>query len=197
MSARPESQRGNALIFVVTIGLVITITFALFMSSSVVVEERAVETELAKSRVYWAEMGDFNYALSRISYSGLCNSLLCLGAYKDTDRAPILQAYFNELNNNKTWSYADESSNYNFQTAITAAPDNTAGRQNYSGWLMAASSYTPSTLLSASSGKLPLMELRLCVGLNNNGKCGNITSNNGGGATAYFSVNRLTNLPSP
>ena len=192
MSARLEAQRGNALIFV------ITIAFALFMSSSVVVEERAVEAELAKSRVYWAEMGDFNYALSRISYSRLCNS--CKPNNKDTDLAVVLQAYFNELNNNQTWSYADESASYNFQTAIAANADNTPGRQTFSGWLMASSSYTPSTLLAASSGKLPLMELRVCVGLSGIGpaaKCGNINNNNGGAATAYFSINRLTNLPSP
>ena len=40
------------------------------------------------------------------------------------------------------------------------------------------------------------MELRLCVGLGNTGaKCGNINNNNGGNTTAYFSINRLTNLP--
>src|SRR5262249_40501734 len=111
---------------------------------------------------------------------------------------PILQAYFNELNNNKTWTYADESSNYSFQTAVTANADDTSGRQTFSGWLMAASTYTPSGLLTASSGKLPLMELRLCAGLSSSSsKCGHITSNNGGSPTAYFSVNRLTNLPSP
>jgi hypothetical protein len=191
-----ESQRGNALIFVVTIGLVITIVFALFMSSTVVVEERAVETELAKSRVYWAEMGDFNYALSRISYSRLCNSCSA-GNNKDTDLAVVLQAYFNELNNNKIWSYADESANYNFQTTMVAEADNTPGRQNFSGWLMVTPGYTPSTLLAASSGKLPLMELRFCAGVNSGGKCGNLNNNNGGKATANFSINRLTNLPSP
>jgi hypothetical protein len=197
MSAQKlESQRGNALIFVVTIGLVITIAFALFMSSTVVVEDRAVETELAKSRVYWAEMGDFHYALSRISYSRLCDSC-SLNNNKDTDLAVVLQAYFNELNNNKTWSYVDESAAYNFQTAVVAAADNTPGRQNFSGYLMATPAYTPSSLLAASSGKLPLMELRLCVGLGSGGKCGNLNNNNGGHATANFSINRLTNLPSP
>jgi hypothetical protein len=194
---RLDSQRGNALIFVVTIGLVITIAFALFMSSTVVVEDRAVETELAKSRVYWAEMGDYNYALSRISFSRLCDSCT-LNSNKDTDLAVVLQAYFNELNNNKTWNYADESAAYNFQTAMVAAADNRPGRQNYSGYLMATPAYTPSSLLAASSGKLPLMELRLCVGLGGSGgKCGNLNNNNGGKATAYYSINRLTNLPSP
>ena len=196
MSAqRLDGQRGNALIFVVTIGLVITLAFAMFMSSTVVVEERAVETELAKSRVYWAEMGDFNYALSRISYSRLCDS--CNPNNKDTVLALVLQAYFNELNNNKTWSYLDESANYNFQTAVLANADSTPGRQTFSGWLMAASSYTPSALLGSSSGHLPLMELRFCVGMSGGGGCGQINRNNGGNATSSFSVNRLTNLPSP
>ena len=76
--------------------------------------------------------------------------------------------------------------------------DDTPGRQTYSGWLTATSAYTASTLVAASAGKLPLMELRLCVGLSSTGaKCGDIDNNNGGNATAYFSVNRLTNLPAP
>ena len=199
MTAKLESQRGSALIFVVTVGLVITIAFALFMGSTVLVEDRSVEAELAKSRVYWAEMGDFNYALSRISFSRLCNN--CKANNKDTDLAVVLQAYFNELSNNQSWSYADESAAYNFQTAVLANADNTVGRQTYSGWLMAGSTYAPSTLLASSATKLPLMELRLCVGLSGAGPggatCGKINANNGGIATAYFSINRLTNLPSP
>ena len=197
MSARLEGQRGNALIFVVTIGLVITIAFALFMSRTVVVEDRAVEAELAKSRIYWAEMGVFNYALSRVSYSQLCNSCSATNN-KDSDLAIVLQAYFNELNNNNTWSYADESANYTITVTDTAAADDRPTRLNFSGYLMVTSAYTPSSLVLASSGKLPLMELRFCAGLANGGaRCGNINNNNGGSATAYFSINRLTNLPSP
>src|SRR5665213_3093664 len=138
--SRQDAQRGSALLFVTIVGLIVSLMFTLFLNSTVLVEQRAVEAELAKARVYWAEMGNFNYALSRISYSRLCDS--CAANNKDTDRAVVLQAYFNELGNNKTWSYADESANYNFQTAVVANADNTAGRQTYSGWLMAASSYT-------------------------------------------------------
>jgi hypothetical protein len=40
------------------------------------------------------------------------------------------------------------------------------------------------------------MHMGLCVGLPNAGaKCGNISGNNGGNTTAYFSVNMLDNLP--
>lgn len=197
MSTRPHSQSGSALIFVTIVGLVMSVAFALFMTSTVLVEQRAVEAELARSRAYWAQMGNFHYAMSRISYSRLCNGCL-LGNIKDTDLASILQAYFNELSNNQTWSYADESPNYRITTTDTAAADDTPGRQNFSGYLMATSAYTTSALVGSSAGKLPLMELRLCVGLSGTGaKCGNIGNNNGGSATAYFSVNRLTNLPAP
>lgn len=197
MIVRENSQNGGALIFVTIVGLVISVAFALFMSSTVIVEQRAVEAELAKSRVYWAEMGNFNYALSRISYSRLCSG--CGSSNnKDTDLALVLQAYFNELSNNKTWLYPDESSNYSIVTTDTAMPDNTPGRQNYSGYLTATSAIAPSSLVSSQARSLPLLELRLCVGLNNGGaKCGNLNNNNGGKATAYFSINRLTNLPGP
>lgn len=192
-----EQQRGSALIYVTMVGLVISLTFAMFMTGSVVGEERAVEAELARSRVYWAQMGDFNYALSRVSYSRLCNG--CAASdNKDTDLAIVLQAYFNELNNNKTWTYPDEAAAYSFQTSITAKADDTAGRNIYSGWLMAASTYTPSSLLGASAPKAPLMELRFCTGVSGaDPKCGDITHDNNGKATTQFSINRLTNLPSP
>jgi Tfp pilus assembly protein PilX len=187
-----EGQRGNALLFVTVVGLVITLGFAMFMTSTVVVEERAVEAELAKSRAYWAEMGNFNYAESRISYSKLCNGC---GKSKDTDLAIVMQAYFDELQNNKVWTYPDESPNYSITTTTTAA---TAGGQTYSGWLTATSTYTSSALVASSSGTLPQMKLGICVGLPGQGdRCGWFFNNNGGNTSAYFSINNLANLPKP
>jgi hypothetical protein len=183
-----KSQRGNALIFVTVVGLVITTAFVAFMESTVVVEERAVEAELAKSRAYWAEMGNFNYALSRVSFSQLCNPC---GKSKDSALAPVLQAYFDELSNNKLWTYPDDT----ITTTTTAA---TAGGQTYSGWLTATSTYTSSALVASSSGKLPQMKLGVCVGLLIQGaKCGGFLNYNGGSTSAYFSINQLANLPQP
>ena len=192
-----DRQRGGALIAVMMAGLVITIGLAGFITSGVLVEARAVEGSLARSRAYWAEMGNFNYALSRISKSKFCSSCVVPNfSVKDIVLAVNLQAYFNELTNLKTWTYPDESSSYTITTTDTAAADNTPGRQNYSGWLMATSAYSSSSLVSGLNSHLPVMELRLCVGLfNSNSQCGNLGSNNGGATTAYFSINRLTNLP--
>jgi hypothetical protein len=182
---------------VMMVGLVITIGFAGFITSSVLVEARAVEGSLARSRAYWAEMGNFNYALSRISKSKFCSSCILPNTnIKDVNMAVNLQAYFNELTNQKTWTYPDESTSYTITITDTAAADNTAGRQQFSGWIMATSAYSSSSLVSGLNSHLPVMELRLCVGLFNSGsQCGNISSNNGGYTTAYFSINRLTNLP--
>ena len=190
-----QSQQGSALMFVMIVGMVISIAFTLLMSSTVLTEQRAVEADIARSRIYWAEMGKFNYAMSRISNSSLCDTS-CGSNIPDTTLATVLQAYFNETPNLK-WTYPDESPNYNFKIVVTAAPDNGLTRQANSGWLMATSSYNASSLVIGSAGTLPLMELRLCVGLVSGGKCGNINNNNGGKTTAYYSVNRLTNLPSP
>ncbi|MES2474088.1 MAG: hypothetical protein V4601_14745 [Pseudomonadota bacterium] len=193
-----RNQDGGALLFVTMVGLVISLGFGLFMGSTVVGESRAIEAQLARSRAYWAEMGVFNYGLSRIAASKFCNGCLFQTNVKDTDLAPILQAYFNELTNYRVWTYLDEAAGYSITTSVTAAADNTPGRQNFSGWLMATSAYTPSALVASSSGQLPLMELRVCVGLAYSGdECGPITINNGGNATSYYSINRLTNLPSP
>lgn len=191
----PKSQRGSALIFVTTVGLVMTMAFAMFMTSTVLTEQRAVEAELAKSRAYWAEMGNFHYAMSRISYSSLCGTN-CGNKLKDSQIAPVLQAYFDELSNNQVWTYADESPNYSITTTDVAA---TAGGQNFSGWLTATSAFTPSALVVSSAGaKLPQMQMGICVGLSSaNQTGGNIGNNNGGQTTAYFSVNQLVNLPIP
>ncbi len=191
------NQRGAAMVFVTIVGLVISLAFSLFMTSTVLVEQRAVEAELAKSRAYWAEMGNFNYAFSRISKSKFCSScILPNTGIKDTVLAANLQGYFNELSNLQTWTYPDESIRYTITTTDIAAADSNPIRQTYSGWLMATSAYTGSSVVNGLNGHLPLMELRLCVGLNNAGaKCGNILNNNGGRTTGYFSINRLTNLP--
>ncbi len=197
MKHHAGNQRGGALIVVMMVGLVITIGLAGFITSSVLVEARAVEGSLARSRAYWAEMGNFNYAMSRISKSKFCSSCILPNTnIKDTVLAANLQAYFNELTNVKTWTYPDESSSYTITTTDTAAADNTPGRQQFSGWLMATSGYSSSSLVSGLNSHLPVMELRLCVGLlTASSHCGNISSNNGGWTTAYFSINRLTNLP--
>jgi hypothetical protein len=197
MSRALRNQRGGALIVVMMVGMVIAIGFAGFITSAVLVEARAVEGSLARSRAYWAQMGNFNYALSRVSKSKLCNScLLASSNNKDTDLALVLQRYFNELNSYKSWTYPDETGGYTITVTDTAAADNTSGRQNFSGWLMATASVSGSSLVSGLNGHLPLMELRVCVGLNNSGAhCGNLNANNGGYTTAYFSINRLTNLP--
>ena len=189
------NQRGGALIVVMMVGLVIAIGFAGFITSSVLVEARAVEGSLARSRAYWAQMGNFNYVLSRISYSQLCNGCAS-NNNADTVLATVMQAYFNELSNNTSWTYPDESASYTLTTTDTAAADNTVGRATYSGWLMATSSVSGSTLVSGMNNHLPLMELRICVGLNNAGShCDPISTNNGGRATRSFSIARLTNLP--
>jgi hypothetical protein len=192
-----ENQRGGALLAVMVAGTVAAMIFVSFLTSALVTESRAVDGELARSRAYWAQMGNYNYAMSRIAYSRLCNG--CGSNRKDTDFTPILQAYFNELSNNTVWTYPDESANYTITTlAPTAAPDNNPLRQNFSGWLMATSSVSSSALVSGMNSHLPIMELRLCVGRPAGGgpaaKCGNIANNNGGNTTSYFSVNRLTNL---
>jgi hypothetical protein len=185
------------MVFVILVGLVISLAFSLFMTSTVLVESRAVEGELAKSRAYWAEMGTFHYAMSRISKSKFCSSCVIPNTnIKDTVLAANLQSYFNELSTLQPWNYPDESSNYTITITDTAAADDTPTRQPYSGWLMATSAYTGSGLVTGINSHLPLEELRLCVGLNNVGaRCGGITNNNGGKTTGYFSVNRLTSLP--
>jgi hypothetical protein len=191
-----RNQRGGALIVVMMVGTVIAIGFAGFITSSVLVESRAVDSSLARTRAYWAEMGNFSYAMSRISRSKFCNSCaIALTNVADTALATTLQAYFDELGNYQTRTYPDESASYTITATVTAAADDTAGRAVNSGWLMGSTTVSSSTVVSGLNGHLPKMELRLCVGLANSGShCGAVNHNNGGATTAYFSVDRLTNL---
>jgi hypothetical protein len=189
------NQRGGALIVVMMVGIIIAAGFVSFIGGNVLTESRAVEGELARSRAYWAQMGNFNYAFSRIGYSKLCNG--CTSSNNlDTNWATVLQAYFNELSNLQTWSYPDESANYTITTATpTGTVDPTPGRQVHSGWLMATASISSSSLVSGLNSHLPAMELRFCAGLTSSGaNCGAVTNNNGGSKTSYFSISRLTNL---
>ena len=97
------------MVFVILVGLVVSLAFSLFMTSTVLVESRAVEGELAKSRAYWAEMGTFHYAMSRISRSKFCSSCVIPNInIKDTVLAANLQSYFDELGSLQTWTYPDE-----------------------------------------------------------------------------------------
>ncbi len=140
-------------------------------------------------------MGNFNYAFSRIGYSQLCNG--CTSSNNlDTAFATVFQAYFNELNNETTWTYPDESANYTITTpTATAAVDPNPLRQAHSGWIMATATISSSSLVSGLNSNLPAMELRLCVGLTSFGAhCGPIANNNGGARSSYFSISRLTNL---
>jgi hypothetical protein len=192
-----DNQRGGAMVFVTLVGLVISMGFAMFLSSTVLVEQRAVEASLARSRAYWAEMGHIHYAMSRISLSRLCNSCgFTQNNITDVNASAIIQSYINELNAIKTWTYPEESSSYSLTITETVAPDEDPTRHVYSGWLKMTSSYTASSVLAGLDNHLPLMELRLCVGRGNAGaKCGNINNDNAGTGTAYFWITRLTNLP--
>jgi hypothetical protein len=99
------------------VGTIIAIGFAGIVDSTILVEQRAVEASLARSRAYWAEMGNFNYALSRLSKSKFCSSCVVPNHnVKDIVLAVNLQAYFNELSNQKTWTYPDESASYSITT---------------------------------------------------------------------------------
>lgn len=192
-----NNQRGGVMVFVIIVGLVMTTAFILFMNSTVLVEGQAVEGSLAKARAYWAQMGNYNYMLSRTGYSYLCNG--CASSNNlDTAYVPVMQAYFNELSNLQTWTYPDESSSYTITIpAPTAAVDPDPSRGNHSGWLMASATASSSSLVSGLNGYLPQMELRLCVGLaSSTSKCGTISGNNGGGKSGYFSISRLTNVGS-
>lgn len=191
-----KDQSGAALMFVTMVGLVVSIVFAAFMGSTIVNESRAVEAELANSRVYWAQMGNHNYALSRIAASKLCNGCSS-GTYTDAVLVPVLQAYYNELNNYNTWTYLDEAAAYSITITTTAAADPTPGRHSRSGWLMGTPIVTPSSVVAGFASKSPLMELRFCVGLAGPGdKCKKVNETWGGSYTPYYSTSRLTNLPS-
>jgi hypothetical protein len=202
MRAARHSQQGNILLPVALIGLVITLTLSALMNHALVLEQVAVEDRLAEIRSYWATMGHFRYALSRTRHSGLCANYNFLGIctsgnLKDDERVPVLQNYLNEISAYRTWTYPEEAANYSIKIDLTAAVDDSTSRHNYSGHLMITSSYPTSgastlAILSGAPTRFMPYQLRFCAGLSNSGSsCGNISNNNGGNATGYYSVKRL------
>jgi hypothetical protein len=211
MRSARRRQRGNILLPVTLIGLIVTLTLSALMNHALVLEQVAVENRLAEIRSYWAVMGHFRYALSRTRHSWACpsnhNVITILGvsvdlgcpdnSIKDTERVPVVQGYLNEISAYRTFTYPEEAAAYSIKIDLTTAVDDSTSRHTYSGHLMITSSY-PTTgastlgILSGAPNRFMPLQLRFCAGLNNSGSsCGTIGNNNGGNATGYYSVKRL------
>ncbi len=137
----PETMRGTILIAVSFIGIFAMALCATLISSYAVSEARAVESSLAKLRVYWAMMGHVDYALSRArghvaetpSVIGSGQASLCdtgtgtpdtRSCVDDPDSVGSIAAFLSELATGTackggdvadpcaTWSYANTSAQY-------------------------------------------------------------------------------------
>jgi hypothetical protein len=184
------------------IGTVTSLILSVGVITPVLAERRAVETQLAEMRIRWAAIGSFRYALSRTNHSKLCQTIAaCTGATKlsDVTKATVLQAYLSEISSLQTWSYPDETASYQIRLAPTAAADDTAGRNTYSGRLMMKAAYSGTQssfgILNGASTRMGPLEMRVCVGLSTStSTCGALGSDNGGVPTSFYSVGRLTTL---
>ena len=196
MTRNRKRQQGNFLMPVALIGLTVTLSLSALMNHSMVLEEIAVENRLAEMRSYWAVMGHFRYAMSRTHHSYLC-PVSCLGNQSDATKVTVLQNYLNEVTALKTYSYPEEAAGYTIKIDLTAAVDDDPARHNFSGHLMISSSYPTSgvstlEILSGLPDRFLPYQLRFCAGLAlASSTCGAIGNNNGGSATAYYSVKRL------
>jgi hypothetical protein len=202
-----QSQRGNVVATVSAIGVAGTLALSAVMNSAVVLEERAIDANLAETRAYWGAMGQFRYALSRAIYSEACHSnnpsdCESSDAGFDSQKATGMQSYLNEISSWRELTYREEPAAYVIRlTAGTAAQDDTAGiHPQFSGYLMMSSGLdaTQSTLpvLKDLAPRLPRYEIRFCLGLASAAAdCGPIGSNNGGAYTPHYKVGRLSRLP--
>ncbi len=138
-----NNQRGSSIIVVTIIGTIITLVFAVFINSTLLVERRAVETSLAEIRSYWAAMGHLSYGMARITKDKLCPVGPCpeTATVDDTELATRLDGYFQEITAYESWTYPDEATEYNFDILIAVAPDDDLLKHPGSGHLMATASY--------------------------------------------------------
>jgi hypothetical protein len=175
------------------------------INQSVYLEAASVENSLAQSRAYWATMGHFRYALSRVRHAGLCPNVggcISTDIFKDTDLVPALQSYLDEISALRIFTYPDENSGYTITINLTGTVDDDPTRQNFSGHLMMTSSYptTGLSLLPVLSGlaqRFTPYQIRFCTGLASvNAPCGGISTNNGGQPTGFYSVKRFYRMPS-
>jgi hypothetical protein len=205
MIANRHRQTGNILMPVIFIGLTTSLIMGALINRSVYLEAAAVENSLAETRAYWATMGHFRYALSRARHAGLCpdeEGCVPTDHFEDTELASTLQSYLNEISTLRTFTYPDENSGYTIKIDLTGAVDDDPLRQAFSGHLMMTSSY-PTTgvstlpVLSGLAQRFTPYELRFCTGLASAyAPCGEISNNNGGQPTGFYSVQRLYRMPS-
>jgi hypothetical protein len=201
ISAR-RGQQGNVILSVAVIGLVATILFSNLMTRGMELESVAVERSLAEIRAYWAATGHHQYALSRTRRSELCDELFGCDSndkFQDTSRVAILQSYLNEISSLRTFTYADEDSDYRITVSPVAAVDDNPLRHTFSGHLMITTSIVDEDsvpILSDFAARAAPLQLRVCVGLgSSSSNCGTISSNNGGLSSHYHSVKRLARQP--
>ena len=195
------AQAGNLLIPVMLIGLIGTLLMGADINYSVFLEQAAIENQLAETRAYWAIMGHFRYALSRQKHAQLCpNALGCtfLSTITDAQKSTVLQSYLDEISSYRTFTYPEENSGYSIKISLTASPDDTVGRNTYSGWLMIVGGYPSSgvstlPVLSGLAQRFAPLQLRFCTSLSSAFQnCGGVTNNNNNGTpSGYYSISRL------
>jgi hypothetical protein len=195
-------QEGFILIMVAVIGLVGTMVMAGVLGSSVVLERRAIDQELARIRAYWQIQGHFRYGFSRIRQHYMCTdgdgSCNDSDSLQDTQMVTVLQSYLNEINAHRRFTFREEPASYWIDIGTQAFREPGA-THNHSQHLGMRSSFpgTQSThpVLSGIAQRASPLEIRFCVHLDEwSDPCGGLGSNNGGDLTGYYRVKRLFKL---
>ena len=126
-----NNQRGGALIFVTIVGLVMTLGLcAVHDQHGAGGSARRGGRAGQEPRLLGTD-GQFQLCPQPHFLQPALQQLHRNGNNKDTDLAPVLQAYFNELSNKKTWTYPDESASYTITTTDTAAADEHGGAAEF------------------------------------------------------------------
>jgi hypothetical protein len=198
-----QAQQGFILIAVAVIGLVGTLVMASVLSSSVVLEARAVDQRLATIRAYWQVMGHFRYGFSRIRQDYLCRDSdgVCdpTSSQQDTFMLEVLTSYLDEINAHRRFTFREESTNYwiDIGTEAFVEPGTTHLHTMHLG-MRNSFPGTQSTLpvLSGIAQTAARLEIKFCVHLAAwTNACGPLSSNNFGGTlNGYYRVKSLVRL---
>jgi len=201
MNARRSGQSGYILMMVSVVGLVATMVVGSIFNGGVMQEQRAVDNHLAELRAYWAIMGHFHYAFSRVRGQKLCfdaaGNCPAYTSIQDDKTVQVLNAYLAEVNAYRRFTYPEESANYWIDIDRTGLVDDYPLKHLHSQWLMIRSSFpnTQSTLpvLANLVTRFKPLEVRFCTNMaTQDTPCGPFNANNFGGTlNGLYRIRRL------
>ncbi len=170
---RRRSQQGYLVMFVGVLGSIATLGTVLLFQGTSLMEQRAIEENLAQSRAYWAAMGAFNYVLSRANQDGACacdfDTTTCPNpsgqCSSDLDRVYTFSVFRDELGTpySLEHEYLDGDYTMNVTLDIQNDEDGSSSDNGHLKMVATISSVGTHRFLSSIADRLHVWEMGFCI----------------------------------